>query len=397
MFLPETTSCRLSLGVLLILAAMHTLADQTVPADGSAISVALREHLHALASKGFPNDEYGRCKAAAWLDVAEAAQKSGDAVLHDAAAGQAAFLVNAMESGDGESSGFTPVIPQSVRVLSSAWEFSAAAHNRGLTTRICPAACALAQFDVRLQTLGHASWQSGTEPSAAEAQAMQSMQDDISRQESDCRKDPEREKRLAAFRICPVVAPVAVSAPTVATVVAPVAISAPPALPTSTPTPPAPKPAPPAAPLHIPRVVYFALDKYSLSGQTRKVLVDVARLLRARPQASAVLTGYTDSRAHAQYNHVLGLHRAEAVRDFLVANGIAAARLQTRSVGINQQHDTDQRTAFALARRVEIVYDGLGEVETLDQRADLQVESSAVGHDHRAGSKKAARAKRSRQ
>ena len=45
------------------------------------------------------------------------------------------------------------------------------------------------------------------------------------------------------------------------------------------------------------------------------------------------LEGHTDERGTREYNMALGERRANAVRDFMVANGIAGSRIETVSYG----------------------------------------------------------------
>jgi TolA-binding protein/outer membrane protein OmpA-like peptidoglycan-associated protein len=65
------------------------------------------------------------------------------------------------------------------------------------------------------------------------------------------------------------------------------------------------------------------------------------------------LVGYCDPRASEQHNRALGLRRAEAVRDWLVAHGIAATRITLRSEGEKGLLSTDPQN-YWLDRRVEL-------------------------------------------
>jgi len=66
-----------------------------------------------------------------------------------------------------------------------------------------------------------------------------------------------------------------------------------------------------------------------------------------------VVAGHTDAKGNPQYNKQLSLRRAETVKSFLVANGIAASRLSTVGYGSEQPLKSDQPDDAA-NRRVEI-------------------------------------------
>lgn len=83
----------------------------------------------------------------------------------------------------------------------------------------------------------------------------------------------------------------------------------------------------------------------SLRLITERLKRDTNRLVR--------LVGYCDPRASEQHNRALGLRRAEAVRDWLVASGVAATRITVRSEGERRRLSTGPE-GFWLDRRVEL-------------------------------------------
>lgn len=111
---------------------------------------------------------------------------------------------------------------------------------------------------------------------------------------------------------------------------------------------------PPAAP-ETGRIVYFAVSSAALDHQARAVLDAVADWLAANPRLSVNIEGHADARGSREANLALASRRAEAVRDFLVARGIAAARLSVISYGEERPALYDHgETVWMMNRRVEI-------------------------------------------
>lgn len=79
--------------------------------------------------------------------------------------------------------------------------------------------------------------------------------------------------------------------------------------------------------------VFFALDSHDLTGEARSTLTAQARWLASRPEVRILIAGNCDERGTREYNLALGARRASAARDFLVAQGVAGARIQTVSYG----------------------------------------------------------------
>ena len=106
-------------------------------------------------------------------------------------------------------------------------------------------------------------------------------------------------------------------------------------------------------------VVYFGFDSTVIpQGELGKVDL-VAEHLKAKSERVVVVEGNCDERGSNEYNLTLGENRAIIVRNYLVQNGIAESRIQTRSYGEERPaaegHD---ESAWALNRRAEFgIYD----------------------------------------
>ena len=79
--------------------------------------------------------------------------------------------------------------------------------------------------------------------------------------------------------------------------------------------------------------VYFGYDQYDLSAQSREVLRAQAQWLQRYPAAILVVGGNADERGTREYNLALGARRADAVKAFLVSQGVAPGRITTVSYG----------------------------------------------------------------
>jgi peptidoglycan-associated lipoprotein len=98
--------------------------------------------------------------------------------------------------------------------------------------------------------------------------------------------------------------------------------------------------------------VFFEFDSAVLTGQAHGTLDHDAQTLRDHPGTKVVIEGHCDERGTVEYNQALGERRAQAVRDYLVAAGIEAGRLEVISYGkerpFDQGHD---EAAWAKNRR----------------------------------------------
>lgn len=79
--------------------------------------------------------------------------------------------------------------------------------------------------------------------------------------------------------------------------------------------------------------IYFDYDKSDLKPEARATLDAKLPLLRANPQVRIRIAGHTDERGSDEYNIALGQRRAAAAKAYLVANGIAADRIDVVSFG----------------------------------------------------------------
>jgi outer membrane protein OmpA-like peptidoglycan-associated protein len=103
------------------------------------------------------------------------------------------------------------------------------------------------------------------------------------------------------------------------------------------------------------RGVNFELGKAVLLPISRDILSEVARSLVANPQVRVEVAGHTDSTGSRAVNERLSLARAEAVKAFLIENGVAAERMAVQGYASTQPVATNKTVSGrAQNRRVEL-------------------------------------------
>jgi len=79
--------------------------------------------------------------------------------------------------------------------------------------------------------------------------------------------------------------------------------------------------------------VYFAFDRYEIGADAMTVLEANASQLTRQNGWKLVIEGHCDERGTAQYNHVLGERRAQAVKRYLVDLGVPSHLIEMASYG----------------------------------------------------------------
>ena len=79
--------------------------------------------------------------------------------------------------------------------------------------------------------------------------------------------------------------------------------------------------------------IYFDTDSYDVRSDAQPTLAAHAQWLNRYPSVVVRIEGNADERGTHEYNLALGARRANAVREFLVAQGVSGARIETLSYG----------------------------------------------------------------
>jgi peptidoglycan-associated lipoprotein len=98
--------------------------------------------------------------------------------------------------------------------------------------------------------------------------------------------------------------------------------------------------------------VFFDTDQSNLRDDARQTLNRQAEWLKKYTNYPITIEGHCDERGTREYNLALGERRANAARQYLVAQGVPAARIKTLSFGKeNPDPPGSDEAAWALNRR----------------------------------------------
>src|SRR5271163_4740232 len=105
--------------------------------------------------------------------------------------------------------------------------------------------------------------------------------------------------------------------------------------------------------------VLFDTGRYTLKPNTQISLAKVSGILQAYPGLKLQVEGYTDSVGGDDYNQKLSENRADAVRDYLVSQGVQPDNITSTGYGkAKPVADNDTAQGRAQNRRVQLVVSG---------------------------------------
>lgn len=118
--------------------------------------------------------------------------------------------------------------------------------------------------------------------------------------------------------------------------------------------------------------VHFAVDKDTLSDESRTALNEAATRLKKLPKVHLYVDGHADETGTTEYNLQLGGKRANAVRTYLERSGIEADRLHVVSFGEEQPlAEGSDSDSLAKNRRVDFRV-MRGDIELVLEESPLQ-------------------------
>lgn len=105
--------------------------------------------------------------------------------------------------------------------------------------------------------------------------------------------------------------------------------------------------------------VFFDTDQTDLNAQGEATLAKQAEWLNRYGRYNFTIEGHADERGTREYNFALSSRRAESVKNYLVAHGVAAARMRTISYGKERPVATcDDISCWSQNRRAVTLLNG---------------------------------------
>jgi outer membrane protein OmpA-like peptidoglycan-associated protein len=105
--------------------------------------------------------------------------------------------------------------------------------------------------------------------------------------------------------------------------------------------------------------VLFDTGKYTLKSPAELALAKISGIIISHPGLNLQIEGYTDSTGSADFNQKLSEQRANAVRDFLMKQGLNTQNMTAVGYGLNYPvAPNDTAAGRKLNRRVELVVSG---------------------------------------
>lgn len=102
--------------------------------------------------------------------------------------------------------------------------------------------------------------------------------------------------------------------------------------------------------------VLFGVNQAELKPGSERNVQKIADFLQEYPERKALIEGFTDSTGTESYNQMLSERRAQAVRMFLIEQGVSSDRIAARGYGESNPVASNATPATRqLNRRVEIV------------------------------------------
>jgi len=102
--------------------------------------------------------------------------------------------------------------------------------------------------------------------------------------------------------------------------------------------------------------VLFAAGKAEVGPGAQRSIDKLADFLKAYPKRNVVIEGHTDNIGDEGFNIKLSQQRADAVRDLLVARGVAPQRIRTKGYGPKfPVVENDSAAGRQQNRRVEVL------------------------------------------
>ncbi|MGG5507223.1 MULTISPECIES: OmpA family protein [unclassified Myroides] len=120
--------------------------------------------------------------------------------------------------------------------------------------------------------------------------------------------------------------------------------------------------------------VNFNLNQATLTDKAKQNLDKLIVVFKENPDTNISIFGYTDNTGREEYNLKLSRQRANAVKTYLMQNGVSNKRLATEGMGIADpvaSNDTEagraknRRVEFAIKANEQMIIDAQNEAATM--------------------------------
>lgn len=351
------------------------ITDQAISADIATIT-ALQQRLAVINSQGTPIASYHFAKAQAWLDMArdEYVMNDRTRVVQDALC-QAGQLIEQLESKKNAMSMDTEILPTSKMIRPDLW-------RQAVALKKSPGfSCGedlVARLEVQLVWAGHEDNQLGWRNAKPYLLAAERLAGEAERKIEAC---PASQLASALKSIQSQDRKTEFIKTGAEITVKPVSSSPVPVDTTSCSNSPAEKSSAVSEP--VPDRIHFAVNSDTLGSRSAAVLERLAVVLRHSPDVNVELQGHADERGSEAFNRTLSMRRAEVVKAYLVAAGIAQGRITLKSFGgtipATSGKDSD---SYARNRRVMFAFSvGNDQLLPFVQVEDLRIEKSGLTTD----------------
>ena len=119
--------------------------------------------------------------------------------------------------------------------------------------------------------------------------------------------------------------------------------------------------------------ILFGFDKSDLNANAKENIARLGRILNEYPDTRLTIQGHTDDKGDDNYNRQLSAKRADAVRDYLIANGVKGGRLNTTAYGETAPiASNDTEAGRAQNRRVEVVIVANDELKRKAEKGEIK-------------------------
>lgn len=100
--------------------------------------------------------------------------------------------------------------------------------------------------------------------------------------------------------------------------------------------------------------IYFNFDSYVLNERSKRYLRDIYQELKDIPN-QMIVAGHASEEGQIEYNEILALKRATAVKNYLVSLGIPEEQLEVKNFGARVANEENVLHEKSMDRRVEII------------------------------------------